>query len=439
MTKFIKKARKFLTHDLWFTDIEDSFTGAKRFFMKELQMLVLEIKLLQRNNLFSRASALAFTTLLSLIPVLAILFMFFKAFGGKMVEEKIKPMILEFLASGAGDTISEYIDSFLSSATVDALGSIGAVFLLVAVYSILSSIERSFNMVWQMKKDRSPIEQLKTYLSIVFIAPVLLIISIWLAGRLEFIIQAGDNVWGGFSTFILFQLVPFFLIMLMFIFLLIIMPNTKVKLKHAVVGSFIGAILYTILKAIFIHYTKLAGSYGVIYGSLAALPFFMLWIYFSWIIVLLSVQITFVRQNIHNLKHMEINVETNRADKIKITLMITLKILKDFVNGNERSNLYEISSTLDIPLKDANQCIAKLEQSGIIIEIAKKHDAYTLNIPIKQLTVDRVVNAVDKMYLESKNYHSESSFPEIKKILSENNEIVAEKGSLLSNFLDKKE
>jgi len=437
LTKFIKKARRFLTHDLWFTDIEDSFTGAKRFFMKELQMLVLEIKLLQRNNLFSRASALAFTTLLSLIPVLAIMFMFFKAFGGKMVEEKIKPLILEFLASGAGDTISEYIDSFLGSTTVDALGSIGAIFLLVAVYSILSSIERSFNLVWQMKKDRSPLEQLKTYLSIIFISPVLLIISIWLAGRLEFLIQAGDNVWGGFSTFMIFQLLPFLLIMLMFFFILIIMPNTKVKMKNALVGAFIGAILYTILKVGFIHYTKMAVTYNKIYGSVAVLPFFMLWVYFSWVIVLLSVQVTFVRQNIHNLKHMEINTETNRIDKVKIALMITFQILKDFINGNEISNLTEISSKLDIPLKDVNQCIAKLEHSGIIIEIAKKHNAYTLNIPVEKLTIDKILHAVDKMYLETKKYHSERQFPEISKILNTENEIVADKNALLSTFLDK--
>ena len=437
MTKFIKKTKQFLTHDLWFADIEQGFSGAKRFFIKELQMLVLELKLLQRNNLFTRAAALTYTTLLSLIPVLAIMFMFFKAFGGKMVEEKIKPMIYDFLASGAGDTISEYIDSFLGSATVDALGSIGAVFLLVAVYSILSSIERSFNMVWQMNKDRSPIEQLKTYLSIVFIAPVLLIVSISLAGRLEFIIQAGDNVWGGFSTFIIFQLLPFFLIIVMFMFILIIMPNTKVKLKHAAVGAFIGALLYTILKAIFIHYTKKAGNYGVIYGSLAALPFFMLWIYSSWIIVLLSVQITFVRQNIHNLKHMEINVETNRVDKLKIAFMIVYKILKDFIDGNERSNLTEISSKLDIHLKDVNQCLTKLEQSGIVIEIAKKQNAYTLNIPVEKLTVNRVLDAVDKMYVKTKVYKSEKHFPEINKLFNDQHDICANKESLLSEFLDK--
>ena len=181
----------------------------------------------------------------------------------------------------------------------------------------------------------------------------------------------------------------------------------------------------------------MAVTYNKIYGSVAVLPFFMLWIYFSWVIVLLSVQITFVRQNIHNLKHMEINIETNRIDKLKIAFMIVYKILKDFVDGNERSNLTEISSKLDIPLKDVNQCLAKLEQSGIVIEIAKKQNAYTLNIPVEKLTVNRVLNAVDKMYLETKNYKSEKHFPEMNNLFNEQNEVNVDTNCLLSDFLDK--
>ena len=134
---------------------------------------------------------------------------------------------------------------------------------------------------------------------------------------------------------------------------------------------------------------------------------------------------------------MEINTETNRIDKVKIALMITFQILKDFINGNEMSNLTEISSKLDIPLKDVNQCIAKLEHSGIIIEIAKKQNAYTLNIPVEKLTIDKILSAVDKMYLETKKYHSERQFPEISKILNPKNDIIADKNALLSTFLDK--
>ncbi|MFO7810428.1 MAG: hypothetical protein R6V47_03535, partial [Candidatus Delongbacteria bacterium] len=98
----MKRAKKFITHDLWFVEIEESVSGFKKFLLKELQMMVLVVKSTQKHFLFSRASSLAFTTLLSLIPVLAIMFMFFKAFGGEMVETKIKPLIYEYLTAGQG-------------------------------------------------------------------------------------------------------------------------------------------------------------------------------------------------------------------------------------------------------------------------------------------------------------------------------------------------
>ena len=134
---------------------------------------------------------------------------------------------------------------------------------------------------------------------------------------------------------------------------------------------------------------------------------------------------------------MEINVETNRADKLKIAFMIIYQILKDFIDGSERSDLTEISLKLDIPLKDVNQCLAKLEQSGIVIEIAKKQNAYTLNIPVEKLTVNRVLDAVDKMYLDTKIYKSEKNYPEISKIFNEQHEIIADNNTLLSTFLEK--
>jgi membrane protein len=226
----IERLKKFITKDLWFLDIEEGVSGVRKFLLKELQMLILIVKFTDKNFLFSRASALAFTTLLSLIPVLAIMFMFFKAFGGGLVDEKIKPMIYDYLTAGIGDSITGYIDSFLGSATVDTLGSIGFIFLLWAVYSILSSIEVSFNAIWQVSKNRSPVEMLKTYLTIVFIAPILMILSLWLASRIEGMVSVEGNHVMGFISFAFFQFSPFLLVTVMFMFLLVIMPNTQVKI-----------------------------------------------------------------------------------------------------------------------------------------------------------------------------------------------------------------
>lgn len=436
LKKKLEKIRKFITHDLWYVDIEESVSGVRKFLVKELQMAVIIVKSANKNFLMNRASALAYTTLLSMIPVLAIMFMFFKAFGGEMVETKIKPMIYDYLTAGIGDSITLYIDSFLSSATVDTLGSIGFIFLLVAVYSILSSIESSFNAIWQVNKNRSPIEMLKTYLTIVFVSPILLIVSLWLTSRLEFIMSIGDSYLKGFSTFMLYQILPFGLVLLLFLALIVIMPNTRVKILNALIGAFIGALCFTILKGLFIHYTKMAVSYNVIYGSIAAVPFFMMWIYFSWTIVLLSVEIAYVRQNIHNLKHLEQNNQSNRTDRLRIALMVMIKITKNFISGKEQSSQLEISQELDIPIKEIAQCLESLEKSGIIIEIAKKQDTYTLNLPLEHLTIGRISDSVDQMYIENKNFKSESDILEMADIIKDN-KLAAGYDDQLAGFIKK--
>ena len=414
---------KFLSHDIWHIKIEDGFSGLKTFLITELQIILLQFKLFFRNNTLTKASSLAFTTLLSLIPVMAIMFMFFKMFGGELVESKIKPMVYEFLTSGSGDKISSYIDAFLSSATVDALGSIGFIFLLIAIYSILSSIELNFNDIWNVKKARNALEQLKTYLSLIFITPILVVISLWLTSKIEIIIK--NNLWSGFSVFMI-SAAPFLLILLLFIFIIKIMPNCKVSTSKALIGGLYGTTLYYISKYLFVYYTKVAVSYNVIYGSIAVLPFLMLWIYFLWIIILFSVQITFVRQNIHSLKHIEMGVKVNRFDRIKIALLVSFKLINSFVHHTPKMSIQEISDDLDIPLKDIRECLTDFEKSEIVVEIAGKQDTYTPNIPLKEFTVKKIIHAIDKMYIPSNNYEA-SEISHLFSKLFKNDEFVVEK------------
>lgn len=418
----IKKTIKFLSHDIWHIKIEDEVSSLKTFFIAELQILLLEFKLFFRNNTLTKASSLAFTTLLSLIPVMAIMFMFFKMFGGELVESKIKPMVYEFLASGSGDKISSYIDAFLSSATVDALGSIGFIFLLIAIYSILSSIELNFNDIWNVKKARNALEQLKTYLALIFITPILVVISLWLTSRIEIIIK--NNLWNGFSVFMI-SVAPFILILLVFIVIIKIMPNCRVNTSKALVGGLYGTTLYYISKYIFVYYTKVAVSYNVIYGSIAVLPFLMLWIYFLWIIILFSVQVTFVRQNIHSLKYIERGIETNRFDRIRIALLVSFKLINSFIHHTPKMSIQEMSDNLNLPLKDVRECLTDFEKSGIVVEIAGKQDTYTPNIPLKDFTVKKLLHSVDKMYIPSNNYET-SEISHLFSKLFKNDEFVAE-------------
>jgi DNA-binding IscR family transcriptional regulator len=144
----------------------------------------------------------------------------------------------------------------------------------------------------------------------------------------------------------------------------------------------------------------------------------------------------FVRQNIHNLKHLEQNVFSNRLDRLRIALMVVIKITKNFIAGKEQSSQLEISSELDIPIKEIAECLSGLEKSGIIIEIAKKQDTYTLNMPLEKLTVGVIADSVDMTYIEHKNFKSEKDYPELEKILSDIG-IKAERNDLLTSFVVK--
>ena len=424
------KIIEFLTADIWHLDPE----GYKKILIKELQILILQMKLFFRNFALTKASSLAFTSLLSLIPVLAVLFMFFKLFGGKgVVEEKIKPYIYEFLTAGSGDKISEYIDSFINSATIETLGTIGIAFLFIAVYSILSSIEANFNDIWDVKRNRSFLDQIKSYTLILIVIPILITLTMAITSKFESILQSETlNLVEGFSLVSIFdKIFPFLLVILMFYSIIKIIPNCKVQKKSALTGATVGTILYFISKDLFVYYTKMAVSYNVIYGSIAVLPFFMLWLYFFWIIVLLSVQITFVRQNLHNLKYLEQTFLINRTDKLKIAVLVSFMIVNKFLvkaKVGKRSiikkkknylSIDEISTELDIPLKDIRNCLSDFEKSGIVAELANNLECYIPNIPLKDFTLETIIASVDRRFITSNDYDSEKRYEAFKDIFKD--------------------
>lgn len=438
MYEKFQKVMKFITKDIWHLDVEEGFTGLKRVLVEELRIMILELKMFYRNKSFSKASSLAFTTLLSLIPVMAIFFMFIKMFGGSLLEEKVKPFIYEFLVSSQSDKLSGYLDSFLSSATVDTLGSIGFIILLGALYSIMSSIEVTFNDIWNVSKARSPIEQFKTYLSIIFTAPILLIVSIFLSTKIESVLKTG--VFSIFQTFWIY-LLPLIFIFLIFLSLNKVMPNCKVSTRQSASSAVIGTILFTISKNGFIYYTKMAVSYNVIYGSIAILPFLMLWIYFVWVIIIFTVHSTYTRQNIKNLYHLERNTDLSRKDKIKIALIITFNFLESFIKNDKPLTLIKLNEKLDIPLREIRNVIEKLEAAGIIAEKAGDIETFLPAKTLSKITFSSIISAVDKEYLPENHYKAEKDYDNLLKECLNFIEIPAS-GKLISftieELLDKK-
>ena len=384
--------------DIWNLKENKNIDGIYKIFAKELQIIRLETSFFFRIDILSKAGTLAFSTILSLIPLLAIIFMMFKIFGGReVVNEHIKPYIYNFLTAGSSKQISSYIDSFLNSATVETLGSIGVVFLLVVVFFTLSSIEKTFNLIWNVKENRAFFDKLKLYWLMMTLSPILVTVSIALTSQLDILILKNE-VTSFYSTLLVFKAVPFFLILFFFSILIKAIPNTKVYAKPAFIGAIYGTVLYYITKSIFVYYTGIVVSYNLIYGSIASLPLFMLWIYCFWILILFCVEITYIRQNFNYLKYSERNSEINYVDKVRATLLITLKMIKDYLNSKKADTVLDYSSELRIPVNHVNLCLEDMEKSGIVQVIKKNPDVYAPIIPIKDITLRRLFDSVNKMY-----------------------------------------
>jgi len=401
------KKYTFLLKDVW--ELEHDIKSKSRFKRKvieEAQMLDLEIKLFFRNHALTRAADLAFTSIFAIVPILAVIFMLFKYSGGKqIVDSKIKPFIYNFLSPVSSKQISEYLDTFLNSASVETLGVLGILFLLVTIYIILSVIESTFDYIWHVKKSRTFFERLKSYWLIISVSPILLTLSATLNSYLDSIIIE----WSFFEklySIVAFKFFPFILIMFFFSFIIGILPNCRVGANHALMGGFFGTVLYYITKNLFIDYTKLAVNYDVIYGSMAVLPIFMLWLFWFWVIVLFSVEVAFVRQNFKYLKNSENSVEINQFDKIRISLLISFKMVKDHLDSEKPDNVISYTDKLNIPLNHVISCFKGFELSGMVKEVNTTPEKYILNVPIREITIKRVIDSVNKSYIKEKLFNS---------------------------------
>jgi membrane protein len=415
-----RKKYTFLLKDVW--DLEHDVQNKSNFKKKvieEAQMLDLEIKLFFRNHALTRAADLAFTSIFALVPLLAIIFMLFKYTGGQqVVNSKIKPFIYNFLSPVSGKQISQYIDTFLNSASIETLGVLGIIFLLVTIYIIMSVIESTFDYIWHVKKSRSFFDRLKSYWLIISVSPMLLTASATLTSYLDSIVIE-SSLFETLYTIFAFKIMPFVLIMFFFTLIIIVLPNCKVQANHALMGGFFGTVLYYITKNLFVDYTKLAVSYDVIYGSMAVLPIFMLWLFWFWVIVLFSVEVAFVRQNFKYLKNSEKHIEINHFDKIRIAVLISIKLVENHLCSKKEENILNYSDNLNIPLNHVLNCFKDFEQAGIVKETGKMPEEFITNIPIKEITLKRIIDAINKTYIPDKSFNKEGYDNFVESIVNE--------------------
>jgi len=245
-----------------------------------------------------RAMSLVYTTLLSIVPLLAVTFALFKSIG---IHNHIKPLLLNVLSplGEGGIKITEYLFTFVDNIKVGLLGIVGVALLLYTAFALIQKIERAFNHTWHITSYLSIWHRLGSYLSVITIGPVLVFIAIAITAAISSsaLVDALIAIEPfGSLALLLSKIAPYVLIVTAFTFIYLVIPNTRVRFKSALTGAIVAGILWVSSGFIFTLFIAKSTNYTVVYSGLAALMIFMIWLYLSWLIMLIGASIAYYHQ-----------------------------------------------------------------------------------------------------------------------------------------------
>lgn len=350
----------------------------------------------------SKASALTFYTLLSIVPVLAVAFGIAKGFGfEKHLESEISHKFME--QREVVDKLIDFAYKTLQNTQSGLIAGIGLVVLFWSVLKLFGNIESSFNAIWKVKKSRTLARSFSDYLAMMLFCPIFFAASSSLSVFVttQIVRYSQDNgVWETISPFfyLAFHLFPLVLAWLLFTALYSIMPNTKVPLKYAFIAGVCAGTAYQIVQALYIQFQIGLSSYGAIYGSFAALPLFLIWINTSWLIALGGAEIAYHAENDHVHYALSRAPSQKLADARVLGLVIMQSCIKAFTEGTEPPSFYSLAEQTGAPVTVVRDIVHQLNNDRLLMEVNWQGSSGEYYLPgrdIKNITLKSVCDALD--------------------------------------------
>ena len=366
-----------LNSALWETD-PSSLPHHRRFAVGAARLGYAVTRDLIEGQLSLRAMSLVYTTLLSLVPLLAISFSVLKGLG---VQNQLEPALLNFLApfGEKGTEIGQRIIQFVNNVNVKALGSVGLALLLYTIVSLMHKIEWSFNYVWRVGSERTFSRRFSDYLSVIMIGPLLVFSSLGLTTAFfttPFFTQMAAVPVLGFFVNLAATLVPYAMVLAAFTFIYIFMPNTRVKFGAAFVGALIAALLWHLAVLAFTAFVAESPNYAAIYSAFAALVVFMIWLYVGWLILLTGASIAFYFQNPDYQKVGRAHLRLSSRAREKLTLFVAKMIGEAYYESGAPISCMDLAKKSGAALEAIEWAVDALESHGLIAETGDTEACY---------------------------------------------------------------
>jgi membrane protein len=390
----LKKLRTFFKEEIWSHDLRDK-SKRRAFLIRQSRIYILAFKGFFEDRAAVRAAALTYFTMLSIVPIFAIAFAIARNFG---FEDRLNDVISNNM-EGQEDIMKwliAMVDNLLANAKGGVLAGVGGVIFFWSVIQVLNNIEASFNDIWQIRKARSPARKFSDYLAIMILSPF----AIGLSGSMLVKIQTAAESFELIAPVVqvLIRAIPYASIWLLFTIVYIVMPNTKVKFKYALIAGVFAGTIAVIFQSLYQDLQIGVWRFNTFYGSIAVIPLFLLWLQITWLIVLMGAEISFAYQNIEHYEFEEDALKLSHNNKRILTLLIAHHIIKNFEEGGEPLNTDILSHDLGIPHRLVNELVYDLVNAGILAELADdnpKVRSYVPAVDIHKITVDFLYNQME--------------------------------------------
>jgi membrane protein len=397
----IDRAKHFIVRAQWSRD-STSLTRTQKAAQKTLRTVTFAISEFIENRCMLRAAALTLVFIFSLAPALALGFSIAKGFGA---QKQVEPWIYSQLGLDEEDQdnkVKEIVDhvlAYVEKTDVKTLGAAGLAIVLFAAYQVLASVEKTMNDIWRVRRRRSFLRKTMDYVATLFVLPLMLMFtSLILAGLKS---EAATSIFGALMPPLLLKFLGV-LATLVFAtaglwFLYCFFPCTKVPPLSAFAGAVVAAVLWALLQYFYMRLQVGVARYNAVYGTFAAVPIFMLWLNFSWLVILFGAEMSYAHAMHPELEYAGLRFTPSAAYRERVALGVMAVAAQAFLEEREPPSSQDFSRELAAPVQVIRGVVADLQEARLLLETGGgEPPRYGPAAPLDQITMERIFRAANE-------------------------------------------
>ena len=388
----IKEIIEFFTETIFHKEYRSSWLN---WLVRQYKIFFYTARGLHEHGMLVRCAALTFYTLISIVPILALVFAVVKGFG--IIEDLIANFYALFPKNPEiVDYVVEFANKALENTRSGIVAVVGIATFLWAVVRVFSSIESAFNNIWEVTSTRNIARKISDYIAVLVTAPILWIVANGVSSYAQSLFGGIDAEWVVWVSKLLSTVVMW----MMFSFFYYVIPNTSVRLGSAVMAGIVAGTAFILFQWGYLYLQVLMTSYNAVYGSFAALPLFLIWVQSSWMILLFGGELSFAFQNIDKFDEERESLHISYDSRRKVLLAAMLVAIRHFMAGKGAISLSEVRRELNLPTRIVNSVLRSLVESKLLLELPSEgkgsEECFVPSKDVSTYTIYSILEAVDR-------------------------------------------